>query len=167
MNAASSTVTHPFAIWAGQLATLGACTLDGGQNNDIKLSAIGAKRMSIGVYKGNPLMCFLPEDQEAIQSIRWSSAAVLMNLKDQDWIALSCKDIRPQGAVGIAFPVRLFIPVGHGRLQAWRNSPVDPQVHLGVMSFPKENGLPFFDGSPFLSLPAKLSYMADQKRISR
>jgi hypothetical protein len=166
MTFSSMTVKHPFAIWAGQLATLGACRLDGGQNNDIKLSEMGAKRMSLGIHQGNPLMCFLPEDEDAISSVKWSSAAVLMNLQDQDWIALSCKDIRPPGSVGVAFPVRLFIPVALGRLHAWRTVQSDAKVHLGVMQFSKENGLPFFNGSPFLSLPATNKYMSSQRRLT-
>jgi hypothetical protein len=165
MTFSSTTVKHPFAIWAGQLATLGACRLDGGQNNDIKLSEMGAKRMSLGVHQGNPLMCFLPEDEEAISSVKWSSAAVLMNLQDQDWIALSCKDIRPAGSIGVAFPVRLFIPVALGRLQAWKTVKADTKVHLGIMQFSKENGLPYFDGSPFMSLPATNRYMSSQRQL--
>lgn len=167
MSFSPKIATHPFAIWVGQLATLDACKLDGGKNNDIKLSGLGAKRMSLGIYKGQPLICFLPEDQEAIQSVRWSAAAVLMNHNNQDWIALSAKDIRPAGTVGIAFPCRLFIPISFGRMHAWKDASGTPVVHLGVMNVPQENGLPTFDGSPFLSLPAKISYAASNRIAAR
>jgi hypothetical protein len=161
----SKLTEHPFAAWIGGLAAENQVQVDGARNNDIKLRGLAAKRFALGVFNEQPLLAILPEDQAAFQAIRWSSAALLINRDDSDWIALSSKDIRPgTPAGGEPSPMRLFIPVQHHRLLAWKN--VDPKqiLHIGVMNVDKEKGLPTNDGSPFMNLQAMIFFNPDKPR---
>lgn len=162
----SKLIEHPFAAWIGSLAAENLVQVDGAKNNDIKLRGLAAKRFALGVFNEQPLLAILAEDRAAFQAIRWSSAALLINRDDSDWIALSSQDIRPGTPVGgEPSPMRLFIPVQHHRLLAWKN--VDPKqvLHIAVMDVDKKKGLPTLVGSPFLNLQAKIFYNPDKPKV--
>lgn len=161
----SKLTEHPFAAWIGGLAAENLVQVDGSRNNDIKLRGLAAKRFALGVFNDQPLLAILPEDRPAFQAIRWSSAALLINRDNSDWIALSSKDVRPGTPVGgEPSPMRLFIPVQHHRLLAWKN--VDPKqvLHIAVMDVAKEKGLPTADGGPFMNLQAMVFFNPDRPR---
>lgn len=147
----SDSRNHPFLEWCGSLARIGGAKVDG---KDVVLSAAGAKRFALGVHEGNPLLCWVEEDRAAMESVKWTSGAVVFGLRGEDWVALSAADVRVPGSAAIApVPLRLFIPVASGRMAAWKA--VAPQkVAIGCME--TEKGVPVFTGTPFRELPVKL-----------
>lgn len=156
---------HPFAAWIGSLATYDCVTLDGSNSSDIKLKGIAAKRFGLAVYDGAPLLGVLPEDQSAIQAVKWSSAALIINRDNSDWIALSSKDVRPgSNDIGEPVPMRLFIPVQHNRLLAWKDANQNTLLHIAAMDISKGRGSPSLSGSPFLNLPALVIHTPDKIR---
>lgn len=142
---------HPFIAWWAGLKRLDAITYEG---KDLILSDLGGKRFAVGKHKEIPLLCWLPEDREAMESIKWTSAAIAYGLRGRDWIALSASDARIRDSAAMnPVPARVFIPVTAGRLLPWQ--PVSPQrIALGTMAM--EKGTPVFHGDPSRELPLKL-----------
>lgn len=141
---------HPFLAWWAGLKRLDAISLEG---KDFILSDVAAKRFAVGVHGGFPLLCWLEQDRQALESMAWTSAALAFGLKGRDWIALSATDVRIKGAASLnPVPARLFVPVSTGRLDAWKD--VTPaKLAVGSMA---DGSKPAFAGTPFKTLPLKL-----------
>lgn len=142
---------HPFLAWWAGLSRMDAVSYEG---KDFILSDLGAKRFALGTHAGSPLLCWLPEDKAAMESMNWTSAAIAYGMKGRDWIALSSADVRVKGAAALnPVPARLFVPVTLGRLSPWKaKSP----AKLAVGEMKLEKGMPSFAGEPFKVLPLKL-----------
>jgi hypothetical protein len=142
---------HPFLTWVASLVARGEAAM---QDKDVVLTAVAGKEFAVGVHDGSPLFCCQEEHEEALQSIKWSAAAILYNTNGRDWVVLSAKDVRVKGASSpTPVPVRLFLPIAAGRWDAWRE--IGPTtIHLGVMEMSK--GAAEFTGTPFKSLPLQI-----------
>lgn len=143
--------SHPFLAWYAGLKGLDAVSLEG---KDFILSDLGGKRFAVGVHKAMPLLCWHPLDREAMESVRWTSAAIAYGLNGRDWVALSALDVRIKGSASLnPVPARLFVPVAAGRLLPWKE--LSPQrIAVGAMRM--EKGSPFYIGDPLKELPLKL-----------
>jgi len=146
-------IEHPLIAWYAALLRAGAVRCEG---TDVVLGALGGKRFGISVTdKNEPLLCCLEDDREVIESVPWTSAAMIFNHKRSDWVALSCKDARVRGSAEMnPVPLRLWIPVTVGRLDAWKKVP-PKSLRVGVMTVNK-NGPPTITGEPFINVPYKL-----------
>lgn len=147
----SSSNAHPFLSWAATLKADKCAALEG---KDLVLVERAGKEFAVGIHNSEPLLCYQPEHKAALESIKWTSAAVLYNTNGKDWIVLSSKDIRIKGSTAqAAMPMRLFIPVSFGRMDSWKEfSPAN--IHMGMMTIKK--GSPDFSGEPFKTLPLKI-----------
>ncbi|NTF17542.1 hypothetical protein G6L37_03965 [Agrobacterium rubi] len=147
-----SSANHPFLDWIATLRAARAVRADG---KDVILGERAGKEFAVGIHGQEPLLCCQPEHQAAIESIRWSAAALLFNSNGSDWIVLSSRDIRAKASPSTpAMPLRLFIPVAFGRMEAWKEFKPS-KIHLGVMAV-KRKGPPTFEGEPFSSLTLSL-----------
>lgn len=147
----SEQAEHPFLTWVASLVARGEAAM---QDKDIVLTAAAGKEFALGIHENEPLFCCQTEHEEALQSIKWSAAAIVYNTNGRDWVVLSAKDVRVKGAAATApTPVRLFLPIAAGRWDAWKE--VDPKnIHFGVMEISK--GAAEFSGTPFRTLPLKI-----------
>jgi len=113
---------HPLITWYSALKTRGAATVDG---SDIVLNDLGGRRFGLSAAAGGiPVLCCGGFDLRTMRSIRWTSAAFVLAHKGRDWVALSSRDIRiPGSGEKEPVPLRVFIPVTIGRLDAWKERP--------------------------------------------
>lgn len=147
----SSSSEHPFLSWAATLKAEKRAALEG---KDFILNERAGKEFAVGLHNAEPLLCYQAAHKAAIESIRWTVAAILYNTNGKDWIVLSSKDIRIKGSTAqSAMPLRLFIPVSFGRMDSWKDF-APANIHLGMMEIKK--GSPGFTNEPFKSLPLKL-----------
>jgi len=124
------------------------------EGTDMVLEDLGGKRFAIGVEKdGTPLLCYLDKDKEAIESVAWTSGAMIFGHKDRDWIVLSCKDMRVRGSSEMnAVPLRIWIPLTLGRLDPWKDhSP--SKLSIASMKTDRKGAV---SGQAFASLPMKM-----------
>ena len=142
---------HPLVEWLASVIQVDAGSMEG---SDMILNEKGGKRFLIGVHDKSPLTCWNHHDSKALESVRWTSAALAYGLKGKDWIALSCQDIRVKNSES-KNPVRfrIFIPVMTGRLDVWKE--IDPTLMV-VGRFKTFKGAHVIDGSPFATVPLKL-----------
>lgn len=143
--------TPKVLIWIANMIADNSGQMEGA---DFILNEKGARRFALSVFKEQPLMCWPSFDGPAMESVKWSSAAFILDFKDKDWIALSCQDIRIKNSQAMN-PVRfrLFIPVTIGRLNAW--IPVNPK-NLSLGQTKINAGIPIFTGEPALEVPLKV-----------
>jgi hypothetical protein len=143
-----SSANHPFLSWIATLKATSAVRADG---KDVILEDRIGKEFAVGIHGQEPLLCYQPEHRGAIESIRWNAAALLFNSNGKDWIILSSRDIRAKASPATpAMPLRMFVPVAFGRMEAWKEFK-PATLHIGQMA-PKKKGPPEFTGEPFLSL---------------
>lgn len=138
---------HPFLNWYASLWSMGAATASG---KDIILDDAAGKRFGIGVDEGGiPVLAMLADDEPPLTSIRWASAALIRKHRNRDWIALSCKNAKDNDD-GAPVPVRLWIPVPYGVLDAWYEfSPSQLRVRRMLI----KKGRPVCpDGPPLMQL---------------
>ena len=153
---------NPFLVWVLSLENLKAVELrnSGAQGavKDIILNSQAARRFGVGVHNQIPYLGYTLHDKEAIESVRWSSAALLFDKQGGDWIALSCLDSRTETSTGInPVPIRLFIPVTSGRMSLWKDmSP--SEISIGLIKNSANNVHTFdISNEPFKTLPLKIS----------
>lgn len=147
----SSANAHPFLSWAASLVAEKRAAMEG---KDLVLDHRAGKEFAVGIHNDEPLVCYQVEHKAALEAIKWNAAAILYNTNGKDWVVLSCKDIRVKGSTAqAAMPMRLFVPVSFGRMDAWKEF-APANIHLGHMEMKK--GLPDFSGNPFKSLPLKI-----------
>lgn len=146
-----SEATQPLLDWIPLILQNNAGIMEG---NDLILTEKGAKRFLIGIHNKNPLICWNEHDAKALENIKWTSSALVFNLKGKDWIALSCQDIRIKNSEALN-PVRfrIFVPIIVGRLDVWKE--VRPTTLAGGR-IKMIKGAPKFDGTPFMTVPLKL-----------
>lgn len=143
-----SSANHPFLTWIATLTAERTVSVNG---KDIILGDRPGKEFAVGIQGQEPLLCYQPEHQEAIESIKWNAAALLFNSNGKDWIILSSRDIRVKPSPATpAKPIRVFIPVAFGRMEAWKEFKPG-KLHIGVMKL-KKKGPPEFSGNPFSAL---------------
>lgn len=143
--------TPPLIEWLKAIIHNNAGSME---NTDLILTEKGAKRFLIGVHEKTPLLCWNEHDAKALETIKWTSAALAYGLKHKDWFALSCQDIRIKDSEAknpIRF--RIFIPVLTGRLDVWKE--VNPSL-MTLGRYKKLKGAHFFDGTPFATVPVKM-----------
>jgi hypothetical protein len=123
---------------------------------DMVLGDLGGKRFAIGIEPdGTPLLCCLDRDKEALSSVSWTSAAMIFNQKDRDFIVLSCKDVRVRGSAEMnAVPVRLWVPLTLGRLDPWKDHKPE-KLSLGTMKAGKKGALAT-SGTAFANVSMKI-----------
>lgn len=142
---------HPFIAWWAGLSRLDAVSHEG---KDFILTDLGGKRFALGTHGDMPLLCWLPDDRQAMESMNWTSAAIAYGLRSRDWIALSSSDIRVRGSSALnPVQARLFVPVTLGRLSPWKEK---SPSRLAVGHMKLEKGRPSFSGEPYKVLPLKL-----------
>ena len=91
---------YPYRDFVVSLLSVDAANISG---QDIILNNYGSSRFALGVeldgpYKGSPVLGVNKFDFPAIKSINWTSAGLICGHNNQDWIALSAKDIRIKGS---------------------------------------------------------------------
>lgn len=156
---------HPLVTWYATLRRADAARVDlveievdGNKvdGTDVVLGDLGGRRFGLSVTKdGEPLLCCLGDDVAAIRSVPWTSAAMAFGFKGRDWIALSCKDARVKGSSEMnPAPIRLWIPISTGRLDAWRD--VAPRRVLVAAMASGRGKEARVDGAPFAELPMKM-----------
>lgn len=143
--------SHPLIAWINGLIVRGGAKYE---NGDLYLTPLAARRFALSLHEKNPVLCWSDTDNKALGGIRWKSAAIVFGLKNHDWIALNCPDIRIKNS-GALNPVKLrvFIPVSAGRLDPWKE--VMPPK-LGISIFSMEKGRPVLTSRPAFTLPVKL-----------
>jgi hypothetical protein len=147
-----SSSNHPFLTWVATLKANRALRAEG---KDVILEERAGKEFAVGIHADEPLLCYQEEHRAALESIRWSAGALLFNSNARDWIILSSRDIRAKPSPATpAMPMRLFVPVAFGRMEAWKEFK-PAKIHLGLMTL-KKKGPPEFSGEPSASLPLSL-----------
>lgn len=147
-----SSANHPFLAWVATMKAARNVRADG---KDVILGDRPGKEFAVGIHADEPLLCCQPEHRAALESIRWNAAALLFNSNGSDWIVLSSRDIRVKPSPSTpAMPLRLFVPVAFGRMEAWKEFK-PAKLHVGSMTL-KKKGPPSFEGDPFLSLALSL-----------
>lgn len=142
---------HPLITWINGMIVRGGAKYE---NGDLYLSPIGARRFALSLHEQIPVICWSDTDNKALGSVRWKTAAIAFNLKNHDWIALSCPDIRVKNSAALnPVKLRIFIPINAGRLDPWKEV-MPPKI--GTSVFKMQNGKPVLTGSPISSIPIKL-----------
>nr|WP_250807994.1 hypothetical protein [Neorhizobium tomejilense] len=150
---------NPFLLWLLHLNNVGAVDLRANGSSgakDILLNAQGGRRFGISKIDGLPYLGYVDQDQSALESVKWTTSAILYDKRDQDWIALSSADARMDTTQAMnPVPLRLFIPITTGRLAAWKE--IGPkELAIGKMAR-NEKGETTMSASPFRKLPLKVS----------
>lgn len=148
---------NPFLLWLFKVDGMRALEVkpsgSGRATRDFIVDERIARRFGLGIAERIPYLGYV--DQEAVEAVRWTSAAILLGKKQRDFIALSSLDSRPDIALdGDPLPVRLFIPVAGGRLSAWKEA-APKELAIGPLSR-NEKGDAVFAASPFRTLPMKI-----------
>jgi hypothetical protein len=148
---------NPFLLWVLKLHSVKGLEIKqgAGGTKDIILDASGSRRFGLGVYETIPYLGYVDTDREALESVRWSTAAILLGKQGKDWVALSCKDARPEDSQAMnPVPIRLFVEVSVGRLAAWKDA--NPtELALGTVSR-NAKGEPVFADSPLRKVPLRV-----------
>lgn len=110
---------HPFARWYASYHKRGAARCEG---RDLYMGELAARRFSIGLDDDKvPVLGIAEDDVEAVTALSWAGAAFIRRVRGRDWIALSCKDARIEGArADAAVPLRMWLPTTDGLLDGWR-----------------------------------------------
>lgn len=160
MSINAQVTENPFLIWVLSLDSMKAIELrasgSDGLVKDIILDIQGARRFGLGIHENTPYFGYVDQVREAIESVKWTSAAILYGKQGKDWVALSSTDARSDTTVGMnPIPIRLFVPVSIGRLAAWKEL-APTEIAIGHMTANKK-GEATFATSPFRNLPLKIS----------
>jgi hypothetical protein len=154
-TAVSDAAEHPFGAWYAALARVGAASCSG---QDVVLGERGGKRFAIGVDSdAKPVLGILERDLAAVTAFKWHSAAFVRGHKGRDWVALKCTDARVDGAEEMnPVPLRLWIPVSLGVLEAWTGIVPAPSK-LRLRAVASKRGQPTAsDRSPVGEIPLLL-----------
>ena len=150
---------NPFLLWVLLLNNVNGLEVKAnGQNGakDIILGVQGSRRFAVSQIDGIPYLGYVEPDREALEAVKWTSAALLFGKQDRDWVALSSADARTDMTQSMnPVPLRLFIPVSTGRLSAWKEL-APKELAIGHVS-KNEKGDPTMAASPFRRLPLKVS----------
>jgi hypothetical protein len=149
---------NPFLLWLLHLNHAGAIDIkSNGQSGakDIFLDVFGSRRFGLGIHEQIPYLGYVDTDRDAIESVKWTAAAILYQKQGKDWLALSSADARPDLTVGMnPVPLRLFISISTGRLAAWKE--LEPtQIAIGPMTKSKK-GESILSNTPFRTIPLKV-----------
>lgn len=158
MSAAAIPSDNPFLIWLLHLhgrRPIDIRPFGSAGGYDVILEPDGSKRFGLGIMDGLPALGYVEHDRAAIESVRWTSAAILFAKNERDWVALSATDARPTNMTAMnPIPMRLFIPVSTGRLAAWKE--LAPK-EISIAPITKQGkGAPAFPETPFRKLPLKV-----------
>lgn len=141
----------PLIKWINGLLARGGAHYEKG---DLYLTPLAARRFALSLYEKNPVLCWSENDNKALGGIKWKTAAVVFGLKNHDWIALNCPDIRIKNSSALnPVKLRMFIPVSTGRLDPWKE--VRP-TKIGISVYSTENGQHLIKSRPLFSIPVKL-----------
>jgi hypothetical protein len=148
---------NPFLLWVLLLNNVNAVEVKSGSAagaKDIILDVQASRRFGVATIDALPYLGYV--DKDAIETVKWTTAAILFNKMDKDWIALSSADARMDTTHAMnPVPLRLFIPVSAGRLAAWKE--IQPrELAIGPMNI-NPNGEAVLAASPFRKLPLKIS----------
>lgn len=143
---------HPLVTWYAALKRADSASVRG---SDVVLGDAGGKRFALGVAEGPcPLLAYLAEDADVIGSVRWTSAAIIRAHEGRDWLALSAKDVRVKGSGEMnPVPMRLWIPVATGRLDAWAEAGA---TRLRLQQMDASGKAPAVSGAPLAELALKV-----------
>lgn len=149
---------NPFMLWLLLLNNSNSVEIKAtgqGGAKDIILGVQGSRRFGLGIVEGLPYLGYVEPDSAAIESVKWTTSAILFSKGDRDWVALSSADARMDTTQAMnPVPLRLFIPVSTGRLSAWKD--IQPkELAIGSMSL-NEKGEAVMSASPFRKLPLKV-----------
>jgi hypothetical protein len=145
----------PFVRWYSSYHKRGAAKARG---RDLFMGELAARRFSIGLDDDRvPVLGIAEDEVEDVMSMDWSTAAFLRRVNGRDWIALSCRDARIEGArAEDAVPLRLWLPTTHGLLDGWVGLVPSP-ASLRVIEVYIRNGKPVPKGTaPLAVLPLSL-----------
>lgn len=150
---------NPFMLWLLLLNSANAVEIkSNGQSGakDVMLGVQGSRRFGVAVVEGIPYLGYVEPDRAAIESVKWTTSAILFSKGDKDWVALSSADARLDTTQSMnPVPLRLFIPISTGRLGAWKE--MGPkELAIGPMSL-NAKGEAVMSASPFRRLPLKVS----------
>lgn len=149
---------NPFMLWLLLLNNVNAVEIKAsGQSGakDVILGVQGSRRFGVGLVDGIPYLGYVEPDRAALESVKWTTSAILFSKGDRDWIALSSADARMDTAQAMnPVPLRLFIPVSTGRLAAWKEL-LPKELAIGPMTR-NEKGEAVMSASPFRKLPLKV-----------
>lgn len=159
MSESKFTGDNPFLLWVLKLNGVGAVEIkasgQGGATKDVILGPEGGRRFGLGFHGKIPCLGYVDTDRSAIEHIRWTSAAMLLDKGGKDFIALSCIDARPdQNAPTDPVPLRLFVPVSRDRMAEWRNASPKELSIAPITRNKKREAV--FPASPFRTLPLKI-----------
>ena len=154
---------HPFLIW---FAYMKKRRLIEDKGNDLVVNEIGSKRFGLGVEdakkSGHPVLGLHIQDADAFQSLKWSSAGIVMGHLGKDWIVIAADDIRQSGSSEPApVPMRVWIQFPTGSLDGFlkNNSKI-----IDLKRIKKGNGaFPIFEKTPFETL----SLSKNDKRLPK
>jgi hypothetical protein len=150
---------NPFLLWVLLLNNVNAVDVKSNPQTGVKdviLGVQGGRRFGIASVDGLPYLGYVERDQEAVETVKWTTAAILFNKPDKDWIALSSADARMDTTQAMnPVPLRLFIPVSQGRLSAWKDF-MPKELAIGPMTL-NAKGEAVMSASPFRKLPLKVS----------
>lgn len=144
---------NPFLLWVLQLNDVNAAELKQGASSGVKdiiLDAQGSRRFGLGVCDGLPYLGYV--DKEAVEAVKWTSAAILLGRQNKDWIALSSTDARQDLTQALnPVPLRLFVQVSRTRVAAWKD--IKPQeLMIGPLTR-NAKGEAVMSTSPYRRLP--------------
>ncbi len=151
-------IDAPFLRWYSAYHTRGQAECKttsgpGGPTADFMMGELASRRFSLGVDDdGVIVLGVAEEDSEAVMSIPWVGAAMLRRLASRDWIALSARDGRVEGAkMSSPMQVRLWLPTTSGLLDTWMDEELRP-VSLRVIEASIVRGRPLPKGEPPLAI---------------
>jgi hypothetical protein len=138
---------------------------DKGLSADIYMSSRASMRFSIGIDDNDSSIVFgIAHDiVENMLSLNWNLIAFLKQVKGyqkgklviQDWVALSCPDIRAENS-GSPEPIalRIWFPTTTGILDGWSGLPKEQYANaIRLFSTNFKNGVPIADEKELKSIP--------------
>ncbi|MCV9963763.1 hypothetical protein OIU34_17955 [Pararhizobium sp. BT-229] len=150
---------NPFLLWVLLLNNVNAVEVKSNPQTgakDVILGAQGSRRFGVAMVDDVPYLGYVDRDREAMEAVKWTTAALLFNKPDKDYVALSSVDARMDTTQAMnPVPLRLFIPVSSGRLSAWKEF-MPKELAIGPMTL-NAKGEAVMSASPFRKLPLKVS----------
>ncbi|MDW9478769.1 hypothetical protein GOB57_08630 [Sinorhizobium meliloti] len=150
---------NPFLLWVLLLNNANAVEVKSNPQTgakDVILGVQGSRRFGVAILDGIPYLGYVDRDREAMEAVKWTTAALLFNKPDKDYVALSSVDARMDTTQAMnPVPLRLFIPVSSGRLAAWKEN-MPKELAIGPMTL-NAKGEAVVSASPFRKLPLKVS----------
>ena len=149
---------HPFLIWYASLAHLKAAEVKG---KDLLLDDFAARRFGVGIVtdgknEGLPVLGISVKDLNAVMSLNWTSAGIILGHNKRDWLALSAQDIRTEEAAEIDdVPLRLWVPFPVGTFDGWINNQPD-QIQIRRIKNSAKSNRVIADKSVLEQIPVSL-----------